>query len=284
MPDKMLNIIKALHYDTQVKVRVNGKCSEPFSVNNGVKQGCVLAPMLFNIFIDFVLRKINERLGVTVSIMYRKDGKLVRSRTKKLHGPVNINHLMYADDMVIVAHTAEELNALVQELEALTQKFGLCISVAKTKTMSVVRDEDSVTQQIDIYIRGEKLEQVPVFSYLGSKVAADNGLIHEVSSRIQKAAGAFSKLKKTMWDRKELSLSTKMKVFDAVVMTSLLYGCETWTLKQGDVKRLETFHLACLRRILGKSRLDQIRNTEVRAVTNHMQIKYIIMQHRLRGM
>ena len=218
VPSKLISVIKALHHNTLVKVRVNDKTSVPFEVTNGVNKGAFSPQCFFIIFIDFILRMTIKRLGLGVTIVYREDGKLTGRSSKKFYGPLTINHLLYADDMVIAARTKEDLDLLIQIFESLTRRFDLCISVAKTKTMAVQSADSNGEKEIEILIRGEKLEQVKVFPYLGSKVADNNDIAQEVSSRIQKASAAFSKLKKTVWSRKEIPLSTKGKVFNAVVM------------------------------------------------------------------
>ena len=71
----------------------------------------------------------------------------------------------------------------------------------------------------------------------------------EVKARTEKASVAFGRLRTNVWGRNEIRLDTKLKVYKAVVLPTLLNACETWTVYQRNVKRLKHFHLSCLRKI-----------------------------------
>ena len=85
----------------------------------------------------------------------------------------------------------------------------------------------------------------------------------EVSARIAKASAAFGRLRGSIWDRSGIRLDTKLKVYRSVVLPTLLYTCETWTVCQRHAKRLNHFHTSCLRKLLKIKRQDRIPNTEV---------------------
>ena len=85
----------------------------------------------------------------------------------------------------------------------------------------------------------------------------------EVNNRITKASSAFGRLKKTVWERRGISQRNKIKVCRAVVLTILLYGCETWAIYRRYEKQLQQFHLWCLCGIFKICWQDKIPNTEV---------------------
>jgi hypothetical protein len=85
----------------------------------------------------------------------------------------------------------------------------------------------------------------------------------EITSRIGKASVAFGKLQRRLWNSHAIKLSTKIAVYRAVVITTLLYGCETWTVYRRHIKRLAKFHLRCLRKITNTKWQDQVPNTGV---------------------
>ena len=91
------------------------------------------------------------------------------------------------------------------------------------------------------------------FTYLGSTISNNLSLDLEINRRIGKAAGTLAKLDSRVWSNSQLSFKTKMKVYQACVLSTLLYGSEAWTTYAKQQKRLEVFHLRCLRRILGVS-------------------------------
>ena len=85
----------------------------------------------------------------------------------------------------------------------------------------------------------------------------------EINTRIAKASAAFGRLRLTVWERKGIKLCTKIKVYRAVVMTTLLYACESWTVYSRHAKALNHFHMTCLRRLMNVKWQDMIPDTEV---------------------
>ena len=80
----------------------------------------------------------------------------------------------------------------------------------------------------------------------------------------------------------DVSRETKVAVYQAVVLTTLLYGCETWALYRRSVRRLDQFHLRCLRKIVGIKWQDKLTNTEVLQICGITGIKAFLLQAQLR--
>ena len=99
LPSKLLKIIEALHSNTSAAVRKYGKISDHFPVSSGVKQGCVLAPTLFNLYFDSVIGLVitDHQPDVGVCLLYLLDADLVGNR-KKLTSEVSVSDLEYADE------------------------------------------------------------------------------------------------------------------------------------------------------------------------------------------
>nr|VZI01404.1 unnamed protein product [Spirometra erinaceieuropaei] len=104
----------------------------------------------------------------------------------------------------------------------------------------------------------------------------------EVANRISKASQAFGRLRSTIWNRHGLQMSTKLKMYKAVILPTLLYGAETWTVYTRQARRLNNFHLSCLRRILRLNWQDRIPDTEVLKRTGIPSIYAIMKQMQLR--
>ena len=98
----------------------------------------------------------------------------------------------------------------------------------------------------------------------------------------QRAAAALARLGRRVWDNTMLTISTKMKVYQACVLSTLLYGSETWTLYSHQECRLNTFHLRCFRRTLGITWLDRVPNKDVLAQAGEPSIFALLSQRRLR--
>ena len=112
-------------------------------------------------------------------------------------------------------------------------------------------------------MNGEKLKVVDKFTYLGNTLSRAVHIDDEVTARIAKASVAFGRLRANVWERNGIKLDTKLKVYKAVVLPTLLYACETWTVYQRHAKRLNHFHLSCLRKLLKIKWQDKIPDTEV---------------------
>ena len=105
-----------------------------------------------------------------------------------------------------------------------------------------------------VQVKGEEIEMVEHFTYLGSVLSCDGEVMRDVKSRIAKASRVFDCLRVPVFSNPTLSIPTKGAVYMAMVVSVLMYGEETWTLKAEHVRRLTTF---CVRTILGVTRFQQ---------------------------
>ena len=126
-------------------------------------------------------------------------------------------------------------------------------------------------------MNGEKLKVVDKFTYLGSTLSRAVHTDDEVTARIAKASVAFGRLRANVWERNGIKLGTKLKIYNAVVLPTLLYACETWTVYQRHAKRHNYFHLSCLRRLLKIKWQDKIPDTEVLKKAG-MQSMHIVLK------
>ena len=101
------------------------------------------------------------------------------------------------------------------------------------------------------------------FTYLGSTLSREVHIDDEVTARTAKASEAFGRLRTNVWERNGIRLDTKLKVCKAVVLPTLLYACDTLTVYQRHAKKLNHFHLSCLRKLLKIRWQDKIPVTEV---------------------
>ena len=139
-----------------------------------------------------------------------------------------------------------------------------------------------VSSNPTISIGDYTLEVVEDFTYLGSTISSNLSLDTELNKRIGKAAAALARLGKRVWDNTMLTITTKIKVYQACVLSTLLYGRETWTLYSHQERRLNTFHLRCLRRILGITWQDRVPNKDVLAQAGVPSMFALLSQRRLR--
>ena len=278
-PPRLLKIIASFHENTRNSVRFKGATSEAFPVGSGVKQGCVLAPTLFGIFFSLLLQHAFGGCDEGIYLYTRSDGKLfniARLRAKSKVKLILIRELLFADDAAIVSHSVAHLQRLVDRFAYACKEFGLTISLKKTKVMAQNSDTPPV-----ITIGGQPLEVVPTFTYLGSTVSNSVNLDFELNSRIGKAAGTMAKLNDRVWKNNKLTMRTKLRVYQACVLSSLLYGSETWTIYKRQERRLNSFHLRCLRRVLHIHWQDKKTNSEVLERADIPSIFAILSKRRL---
>lgn len=279
-PPRLLQMVKSFHVDMNSTVCFNGGTSDAFPVSSGVKQGCVLAPTLFGIFFSMLLQYAFDDCTEGIYIRTRADGKLfnlarLRAKTKVME--VLIRELLFADDAALTSHTEDGLQQLVTRLSRACKEFGLTISLKKTQILA--QGTPSVP---DITIEETHLEVVDSFTYLGSTISSSLSLDAEISSRIGKAAATMAKLNKRVWNNSQLTENTKLRVYQACVLSTLLYGSESWTTYAKQEKRLNSFHLRCLRRLLQISWQDKVTNAEVYERAGIPSLQALLSKRRLR--
>ena len=131
-------------------------------------------------------------------------------------------------------------------------------------------------------IKDYSLEVVPQFTYHGSTTSNKACLDMELGKRIGKAATNMVKLSARVWKNKKLTTQTKVAVYPACIVNTLLYGSEFWTTYAGQEKRLNTFHMRCLRHILSISWTDKVSNNEVLERADIPSMFTLLSQRRLR--
>ncbi|XP_035696731.1 uncharacterized protein LOC118430128 [Branchiostoma floridae] len=179
-----------------------------------------------------------------------------------------------------VALLAELFDALVSTLEifsAESQNLGLEVSWLKTKVQSL---SDFLDQPTCPPINGESVEVVSCFTYLGSVITQDCKSDQDVKRRLGIASAAFASLGR-VWRCKHLSRTAKLKVYNTLVLSVLLYGAESWTLTKSLKQKLDSFDSQCLRNIEGIRWQDHVTNEVVRHTTNQIPVSQKITKYQL---
>eukprot|EP00117_Sycon_ciliatum_P023228 scpid30807/ scgid4805/ Transposon TX1 uncharacterized 149 kDa protein; ORF 2 len=256
VPPVMLGLIKSLHEGMIAKVRVNGKLSDNISVTNGLRQGCTLAPTLFNLYFSVVVADWRARCpDAGVDLLFRNGRKLVGDRTAKSRlSATRVTESQFADDAALYATTRERFECMTSEFILCAQRWGLTVSIRKTKGMAVGQP----TSVDPVQLGGDsRIDMVDGFRYLGSVLSADGTVDADLAARLAQASRLFGVLRSPIFQCVHLSVHTKRLVYRAIVLPALLYGAETWPIKAGHIRRLNTFHHQCIRTILGISRREQ---------------------------
>ena len=117
--------------------------------------------------------------------------------------------------------------------------------------------------ELHIFVNDEPLKATDSFTYLGSTLSREANIDVEVNNRRSKANSAFGRLRKKVWDRRGISQETKLKVYMAVVLTVLIYACDSWTVYSRHARKFNHFHTKCLRIISSIKWQDMVPATEV---------------------
>ena len=197
-----------------------------FQVGKGVHQGCILSPCLFNLYAEFIMW--NARL----------DKAQVGTKTAGR----NINNPRHADNTTLMAESEEELKSLLMKVKEESEKVGLKLNIQKTKIMA---SGPITSWQID----GETMETVTDFIWGGSKITADGDCSHEIKRHLLLGRKAMTNLDNILKSR-NITLPTKVHQGKAMVFPVVMYGCESWTIKKDECRRIDALELWFWRRFL----------------------------------
>jgi len=278
-PPRLLSVIQSFHDDMKGTVQYDGSTSDAFNIRSGVKQGCVLAPTLFGIFFAVLLKHAFGTSTEGVYLHTRSDGRLfnlARLKAKSKVREVTIRDMLFADDAALATHIEAELQSLLDRFAKACDGFGLEISLKKTNVMAQDAEQPRIT------INNHELEAVSQFTYLGSTITDNLSLDTEINKRIGKASTTLARLSQRVWNNSMLTLNTKIAVYRACVLSTLLYASESWTLYASQEKRLSAFHMRCLRRILGITWSDHVTNNDVLERAKILSMTTLLRQRRLR--
>ena len=234
IPKETVAAITILYRNTKVKVRSPDGDTEYFDIVAGVLQGDTLAPYLFIICLDYVLKTSIDKI--------KENGFELTKKRSRRYPATTITDADYADDIAILANTPDQAETLLHSLERAAASIGLHVNAHKTEYMCYNQTGDIST------LEGTPLKLVDKFTYLGSSVESTE---KDIETRLTKAWTAINRLS-TIW-KSDLTDKMKRSFFQAAVTSILLYGCTTWTLTKRLEKKLDGNYTRMLRAILNKS-------------------------------
>ena len=224
IPDHFTCLRKNLYAGQKTIVRTGQGTTDWFQIGKGVCQGCILSPCLFNLYAEYIMW--NAGLDVAQAGM----------NTARR----NINNLTDADDTTLMAES-EELKRLLMKVKEESEKVGLKLNIQKTKIMA----SGSITSwQKD----GETMETVTDFILGGSKITADVDCGHEIKRCSLLGRKAMTNLESILKSR-DIALPTKVHLVKTIVLPAVMYGCESWTIKKAECRRIDAFELRRWRRL-----------------------------------
>ena len=259
-----------------------GSQSSSFPVEVGVKQGCVLAPIIFNLLLVAMTLVSHRNLQSSdcAGIEHHLDGGLFnlrRLQAKTKTSSAIISALQYADDAAFPSLTADRLQRSLDVMSETYLRAGLLINTTKTEILSALSPDAPIS-----FIIGNQLKNSENFTYLGSNLSFSGDLTNEIQRRINLASSAFGSLSKRVFGNQNLTIHIKIVVYNAVVIATILYGCETWVPYRRHIWLLKSFHIRRLQLILGLRWLHKVTHSEIRSRARTPSIESMLLHRHLR--
>ena len=248
VPGAYVTILRSLYSDQSAQVKTD-VLSRKFGIFRGTKQGDPLSSLLFNALLEKVISRVKaayaeKNYGIQMSFGHLETANGTR-----------LTNLRFADDVLIIGRSLQQLSDMLLLLQAESAVSGLQLHPKKTKIISSTNREHRPRNKavrvgdmkIDVLARSDKIK------YLGRQITFENGIQVELSNRIKAGWAKFMQYKHEL-TKKNYSLSDRLRLFEAVVSPTVLYGSEAWTLTAEMARLLKTTQRRMLRMILGHGR------------------------------
>lgn len=239
-----ITILQQIYKNSKAIVKLERK-GKPFDVKRGVRQGDPISPKLFTALLEKIFKNLEwDQMGININGEY-------------------LNHLRFADDIVILSNNHEDLQYMITSLERESKIYGLEMNLEKTCVMS-----NGPT--IPVSIGSNTLQYVDNYVYLGQNITFSNPTATEVERRIKKAWGRYWSLKYIF--KSSLPMNLKKKAMDSIILPTLLYGCQTWPFSVETLMKLRRFQRATERSILGLRLKDKVNSKIIRQKTKLIDV------------
>ena len=253
---KAWRIIKTLYANLEAGVRIGDSISRRFRLLQGVRQGCPLSPILFNCYIN----------GLVLEL--QKLGKGVRVETIQR----NIDGLLYADDVILIADSPEDLQAMIDTVDDFNKKWQLTLNLGKSKVM-VVSAANQTAGDVPLFYRRSRIEVVDSYKYLGIYFTSNLSWTKHFNYIIDEVKEAEQKLVRLTSSRR-ICAKAKIVAWTSKVRPLLEYGAEVWRLTGAQIKTLERIQTD-----FGKRAMKLNQHTSSKGVRALMGTPRIALRH-----
>lgn len=241
-----IKLLQTIYQNATATVAMNDQ-KATIHLKKGVRQGDTISPKLFIAVLEEVFNEINW------------NGKGIIINDERL------NHLRFADDIVLISNSTKELNDMIEELDKVSIQVGLKMNLQKTKVMF-----NACIKKENIKIQDNIIEEVQKYVYLGQEMTMNSNMENEINRRIRAGWATFGM--NSIIFKSKMPLHLKRKVFNQCVLPAMTYGCETWSLTKREIQKLQTAQRSMERSMLGISIRDKKRITWIRSKTGVMDI------------
>lgn len=282
---RLLHCIRGFYRDVRSCVMMNGHRSKWFTSLLGVRQGSVLSPALFNVFINGLVRYLNE-LGFGVDI----GGDRFRGGNGRRNGSRRLAILLFADDIALLACSEHELRAMLVAVEEYARRWRFAFNGDKCEVMvcheSKAHRDDAIANNRDWYIGGHVLKQVEQFKYLG----VDTHHALDWKPHLQRVTAKGTQRLPQLWRSggsfRGMRMSTGRRLAEVIIRTAIEYGSELVCPPPSAFKRTESVQLQAARIITGAEAHTNgdtlLGELGWRPMRDHYSLRQLAFFHRLR--
>ena len=226
---KFFNIIRNIYTNDKASVKLNGKSSTTFNVNVGVRQGCILSPLLFNIFLSDLARSLQGNESVTIG---------------------SLNSIFWADDLVMFADSEDGLQNMLNLLEKYSNENYLTVNTKKTKCMIFNKNGRLLLRPF--YLNNTRLECVRLYKYLGFMITPSGEINTGLKDLRDRAFRAFMKIRRDLGPSFNQNVPLILSLIDSLVKPILLYASDFWgCFKLPKSNQIDTFYMSMMKQVLG---------------------------------
>lgn len=301
VPEKMIAVIRQFHDGMRARVRMDdGELSEWFLVTQGLRQGCVLSSLLFNIFfaaaVEVIIARFSEDKVILEDLVYLQEDTAATAEKKTPLERVEaaVWGMLYADDAGVVSRSAEGLARMMTVVVEVFAEFGLTVSEKKTETLvmklPIKRAKEGEPQPpppppLAVEAAGQRYSQTTEFRNLGGFINEDDELKRQINHRGRAAWGCVRRYGPELFDRPGAPQRLKVRLLQAEAMEAWLYGCVAWSPRQDHYDLLTTIHYRLLLRVIGYRRrrgtYRQLSYAQALKIVGCQCVKAMVRQRRL---
>ena len=210
IPDHLTCLLRNLYAGQEATVRTGHGTTDWFQIKKGVHQGCILSSCLSNLYAEYITRNAGlDEAQAGIKIARR-----------------NINNLRYADDTTVMAESKEELKSLLIKVKKESEKIGLKLNIQKTKIMA----SGPITS---FQIEGKQCQTLFFWAL--------KSLQDEIKRRLLLGRKVMTKLD-SIFKSRDITLPTKVHLVKTMVFPVIMHGCESYTVKKAEHRRIDTLN------------------------------------------
>ena len=229
-PPNMLKVITLMYDNPKFRITAAGTSSMYRTQNSGIRQGCPLSPYLFVLLMSALFADIKTKLNTP--------------KQKEPIKGIRFSEILYADDTLIFGTHTHSINKLLHAIQKESEYYNLQLNYDKCINLTMHQHQSSIK-----FLDGSLVPRKKEAIYLGTLLSDSVDNHREICNRLAAASATCHRLK-LFWDKAHTSVRWKIRVFDSILRSKILYGLECIQLTQSDMAKLNAFQMKGLRRIL----------------------------------